>query len=288
MKGVLNALILTFFLSLTLHVVGQNKDNRALFLNLENGTTYSIKGFSGGEMPVWNDYIRMSLEKYSSDGELIFSTNMLDATNGVEMELRPDVWDGDITHVFQFMRKGDSATAYVPVWVADKDSSNKDINAKYRYEIVLHDFTRRCVFEARKAERLKELKTIENKVFEPLLVGYASRKIIRDSSGVIVIKTKEKAFTSRLKAGEKVNIHYVLQLLPDKKILDNSYTRGESFRFSLGQGDVIKGWDIALQYLSVGEKATLLIPSWMGYGERGAGRDIPADTPLLFEVEVLP
>ena len=86
--------------------------------------------------------------------------------------------------------------------------------------------------------------------------------------------------------GKKVTVHYTGWLTNGTKF-DSSLDRGRAFDFTLGIGQVIKGWDEGVQGMKVGEKRRLLIPSALGYGPRGAGGVIPPNADLIFEVTLL-
>src|ERR1700739_4187757 len=87
-------------------------------------------------------------------------------------------------------------------------------------------------------------------------------------------------------AGQRVSVHYTGWTTDGKKF-DSSKDRGPAFLFSLGRGEVIRGWDEGVAGMKVGGKRKLTIPPELGYGSRGAGKVIPANATLVFEVRVL-
>jgi len=86
------------------------------------------------------------------------------------------------------------------------------------------------------------------------------------------------------KAGKHVGMYYKGTLTKSGKQFDQCL-QGKPFKFKLGKGEVIKGWDIGVEGMKVGGKRKLTIPASMGYGAQGAGADIPPNASLTFEVE---
>ncbi|KAL2530149.1 Peptidyl-prolyl cis-trans isomerase FKBP62 [Forsythia ovata] len=87
-------------------------------------------------------------------------------------------------------------------------------------------------------------------------------------------------------SGDEVEVHYVGTLL-DGTQFDSSRDRGTPFKFKLGQGQVIKGWDEGIKTMKKGEKALFTIPPELAYGESGSPPTIPSNATLQFEVELL-
>lgn len=119
-----------------------------------------------------------------------------------------------------------------------------------------------------------ELGTIESESDVSIDTNNLDIKILKEGTG------------DSAKSGDKLTVHYT-GTLEDKIKFDSSKDRGEPFIFTLGTGQVIKGWDLGLVGMKVGEKRQLTIPPELGYGQSGAGSSIPPNATLIFEIELL-
>jgi cyclophilin family peptidyl-prolyl cis-trans isomerase len=135
-------------------------------------------------------------------------------------------------------------------------------------------------FNRLKEERINEQKKRTEKLLNDLSDGYS-----KTDSGLMYKFLDNKNSNKPLK-GEKVKVHYKGMLL-DGTVFDSSFKRNQPIEFTLGIGQVIKGWDEGISLLGVGDKASFIIPSDLAYGESGAGGVIPPNAPLLFEVELI-
>ncbi len=88
-------------------------------------------------------------------------------------------------------------------------------------------------------------------------------------------------------AGHVVEVHYVGVSWSTKQQFDASWDRGDTFKFSLGKGQVIQGWDQGVAGMKVGGRRRITIPPMLGYGKRGAGNVIGPDETLVFVVDLI-
>lgn len=171
-------------------------------------------------------------------------------------------WDEGIG----YMNVGDSATLIIPANLGYGSTDRPSIPANST-----------LIFDV----QLMNVK----KVVKPVPYEVKGRDTLSTASGLRYIRLNETQGELAV-AGKTVAVHYS-GYLENGTVFDSSISRGEPISFPLGQGRVIKGWDEGIALLKVGEKARLLIPSALAYGDRGAGGLIPPGANLIFDVELV-
>lgn len=135
-------------------------------------------------------------------------------------------------------------------------------------------------FEGSRAKRIAEQKKMAEEALEKLAAGFQ-----KTESG-LRYQIIQKGNGTAAEKGKKVSVHYQ-GALEYGQVFDSSYKRKQPIEFQLGVGQVIEGWDEGIALLQVGDKARFVIPSYLGYGSRGAGGVIPPDATLVFDVELM-
>lgn len=141
----------------------------------------------------------------------------------------------------------------------------------------------------------QQLKTdIENKKRDSLLAKQQQiiDEITSDSTLTktpegVYYKLENKGTGPKVKNGDTIKVHYELTLYGQSKVIDSSFGRDEPLEVTLGAKQVIPGWEIALQNLRVGDRAKVVIPPNLAYGEAGAGSVIPGGSFLSFIMEII-
>ncbi|WKK67316.1 peptidylprolyl isomerase [Lutimonas zeaxanthinifaciens] len=135
-------------------------------------------------------------------------------------------------------------------------------------------------FEGEREKRIAEAKAKMEAELDKIAAGFD-----KTDSG-LRYQIIQKGNGAKATQGSQISVHYKGQLA-DGRVFDSSYQRKQPIDFTVGVGQVIKGWDEGLQLLQVGDKARLVIPSHLGYGSQGAGGVIPPDATLIFDVELM-
>jgi FKBP-type peptidyl-prolyl cis-trans isomerase len=273
--------------------------NKVTALPTASGIYIITQNPGSGRGIVKGDFLKINLTVSPIDGKKIFST--LDQNQPITWEFGTPFDTKGFDEAIATMKKGSKATVVVPSAMGfgdqgRKDMSGQNIIAAYTpvvYDIEILDVKTKAENEKamKDEEAAKKKASLEAEAKEPALIQqYMKDNKINakpTASGLYYIE-KVAGKGPKAKAGNKVKVHYTGKLF-NGKVFDSSVTKKPStpFEFTLGQGQVIPGWDEGISLMSAGGKATLLIPSKLAYGAQGAGNDIPAYSPLVFDVELI-
>ena len=245
------------------------------------------------------DFVKINLTVSSIEGKKIFST--LDRNQPITFEYGQPFDTKGFDEAIGKMKKGSKATVVVPSKMGfgakgRKDQTGADIITPYSpvvYDIEVLDLKTKAENEKAQKEEAAAAKKAADEAMakEPVLI----QQYVKDNNitakptanGLYYVE-KVKGKGPVAKAGDKVKVHYTGKLL-NGKVFDSSLTRQpvQPYEFTLGQGQVIPGWDEGIALMSAGGKATLIIPSKLAYGGQSQGNDIPAYSPLVFDVELV-
>lgn len=275
------------------------------------GLEYKIVKDNGKDKAVAGDFLAIDLIVKSDRDSILTSTYDLNFPQVVNIapDSIPGTYDGDYNSMFKLLGEGDSAVFKLNLdTMASKVGQPKPdfadhhliFNVKVRKHFKKGDLTDSAFFaqiDTYYEGVMEDLKKGE----ETKLTSYISKNKLepqKTESGLQYIITEEGKGT-KANVGDTVVVNYVGALTNgkvfDTNIEETAKAEGEHnpmrpyepLRFRIGHDPVIQGWTEGMQLLSKGGKATLLIPSNLGYGERGGGNAIPPYAPLVFKVELL-
>ncbi|MBN4081853.1 FKBP-type peptidyl-prolyl cis-trans isomerase [bacterium AH-315-C07] len=155
-----------------------------------------------------------------------------------------------------------------------QSGQSESVKTKEEIENLKNELVEKNIINLKKGAKMIE-EYIKEKKLDTEVTGTGLRYVIT-----------EKGDGVQAQPDQIVQVHYTGMFL-NGKIFDSSLDRGKPHEFVLGKGQVIKGWDEGVGLLSVGDKATLIIPAHLAYGERGVPGVIPSNTPMVFEVELV-
>lgn len=196
-----------------------------------------------------------------------------------------------VEEVLQITAVGDCVTIFVPLDtlpVEQRPPGFEEEEVLY-YDVVMTDVKTMAEVQAEQQEFQNQANEIGQLVAERLETyksgGFADALQTTDSGIEYVIH--EEGNGESPSQGDMVTVKYYGVLEEDGTMFDNSFERGEPIEFPMGVGAVIRGWDVGLSQLQVGDKATLFIPYEQAYGEAGRPPAIPERSDLVFYVELI-
>ena len=292
--------VFVFFVALSLAAC-QSDGGSSAVQTTESGFEYIMHTASQGEKPQVGDYAYF--HAYIGNGDSVLMSTRQQQERPAFMEIanapqRPN----PVGDVLKLLSKGDSATIIISLDTIPSEQRQpgfKEADNMY-YDIVLTDILSQQEHQAKmaeaqaeqqaKAQGMTDEKEEVAQLVSKTLAQYKNAALgnaLQETESGLKYVMHEEGDGAQAKPGNEVSVHYYGVLAEDGNMFDNSYKRGESFSFQLGQGMVIPGWDEGVALLQVGDAATFFVPSELGYGSRGSGRTIPPNAELVFHVKLL-
>lgn len=268
------------------------------FKKTKDGLEYKIvKDAPGKDMPKVGDYVSMHLRVHIGDS-MLFESRKMNNNQPIEFPLTAPVFKGDMSEGIQMLSAGDSAIFRVSLDSLLKQGNQKlpwmKEGDKVTYDVVLVSFKNQAAIQQemqKKQEEMQKQSAGQMEIDDKKLQEYFSAKGIKPektATGLYyVIKTPGSGELPQ--AGQTVTVDYTGKTLEGVTFDSNTdpkFNHVQPFSFPLGQRQVIAGWDEGVALMKKGSKATLYIPSPLAYGPQAQSAELPANSILIFDVEV--
>jgi peptidylprolyl isomerase len=243
---------------------GDVKGEKLEYITTESGLRYAITEAGDGAHPKKGDKVVVHYTGTLEDGTEFDSSVKRGQPFSFDLGAGRVIkgWDEG----FSLLRQGDKAFLNIPpeLGYGSRDMGPIPANSTLIFEVEL-------------------LEIIAEKVIEPYNTD--NKVVLTTDSGLKFILIEE-GNGKKAASGYDVSVHYT-GFLADGSIFDSSIKRGTPFSFTLGMQQVIKGWDEGIALMKIGDRAKLVIPYELAYGERGRPPVIPPKAELIFDVELL-
>ncbi len=246
---------------------------------------YKIHTHNKGPKAKCGDYLSVQMDYRTNEDSLLFDSH----GKTFPLELVEPVFAGDINDALKLLAEGDSATFVIradsfllknakmiqlPTFV------NED--SKIIFDVKLHDIQTLEEIEAAQSKKQAQAIQQEANAIKSYTQHYMP-KVKQRPSGLF-FQPKKQGKGKRARIGSKVKLHYTGKFL-NGKTFASSYDNNKPVSFTVGKGEVIDGWEEGVSLMRQGDEAILVLPSSIGY-KKGRGQ-VPANTPLVFEVKLL-
>jgi FKBP-type peptidyl-prolyl cis-trans isomerase len=261
------------------------------FKKTESGLVYKfVNDAPGTNLPKLGDNVEVHINTHINDS-MLFNSRVLNHGQPVGFTVMPPSFKGDLVEGLMLMTPGDSAVFLISVDSVQKSGAQL-LPWMKSGDMIEYDVQMASVKSKEQVKAETETKSAAQKsIDDNLLQEYFKAnklKPMKTASGLYYVITKKGA-GDLPKAGNNITVNYTGKTLNGVTFdsnVDSNFHHVQPFSFLVGQHQVISGWDEGLMLMNKGCKASLFIPSGLAYGERGAGEKIPANSILIFDVEV--
>ena len=259
---------------------------------LENGVSLKYFKNGSGDFVENGEIIMFNLQYFDNEGNEQFRSQ----PNEPVLQQKDSLWENiPFLNVISTLKEGDSVffqlsmdqfLGFIP-GANYPDSLGSELMSFYAG---IEDIMTREEFENYQKEQYEKMKMNDDQQLSidlELIDNYLKEnniEAIKTESGLRYVVQKEGEGRNAA-PGDNVSVHYTGMLL-NGEVFDSSLER-QPLSFTLGQGMVIQGWDEGISYFNKNAKGTIYIPSYLGYGARGAGGAIPPNAVLVFEIELI-
>ncbi|HPK10128.1 MAG: FKBP-type peptidyl-prolyl cis-trans isomerase [Ignavibacteriae bacterium] len=237
------------------------------------------------------DYMMFALETIGKD-KVLDSQN---DENNLPFLRIPKIGDmqkpNTVVEIVEGLKEGEKVKIYMPIDSIPNARSNPELDSlkELIYEVEVRNIYSEDEYKAMQQEKVEAAKVRADKVSDQvnnLYLDYKNDKIEwQTTDSGLKYYIVEEGTGMIPEKGKVVNVDYYGVLASDGTKFDDSFSRGQAFKFPLGEGRVIPGWDEGIALLKGGTKAMLYVPYTLAYGEAGTP-GIPAKSDLMFYVEL--
>lgn len=258
-------------------------------LKTPNGVEFEMLKKGTGDAIQVNDYVEFNILLEDMQGIVQFSSKEAGQPALVNIPEKTDTQGPNpILDIFKMCKEGDSLKFMVTPEILGQPQA-KD-SAMYYIGItkVMNEAEYQARVQEEKAKSDAKIAPIKNTVdefYKAYIAGDLDSKILKTASGLRYLVVEEGAGALAV-PGQKVDVNYYGVRSENGQLFDTSWKRNAPFSFTLGMGQVIKGWDEGVALLKRGSKAFLVVPADLAYGDVDRGM-IKAGDELIFYVELL-
>lgn len=246
----------------------------------------------GDQTPDSGDYVELHIKTINHKDSVIFDSRKLQGGKPAQFQLKPASFNGDLAEGIMMLTAGDSAVFRVLADSLISAGQNlqgwMDTGKKITYTVKMVSVKTEEQLKQEKAAEEASIKVVDEKK----LTEYFAKNNIKaqKTASGLYYKIVEPGTGAKPEKGQNVSVNYTGKTL-DGNVFDSNvdpqFQHVEPLTFPVATGRVIKGWDEGLLLLNKGAKAVFYIPSYLAYGAQSPSPAIPANSVLIFDVELI-